>query len=164
MLCKVTHCAGRVLANTRPHQLRWDDREMGTAIYLMYKNAVRWLPLLVESPQKHRLFLQLFFMHDNCPCHRLRYYLVPTASDRKLGGVWEQGCWDDYQFSVDVYPPYTSTRCSQHTSSHATHTYLHIPPPPHTHTHTIPPSTPTYTPLSPSHTGLSGTSVSNVAA
>jgi len=29
MLCKVTHCAGRVSANTRPHQLRWGDREMG---------------------------------------------------------------------------------------------------------------------------------------
>ena len=32
MLHKVTHCAGRVSANTRPHQLRWGDREMGTAI------------------------------------------------------------------------------------------------------------------------------------
>ena len=32
MLCKVTHCAGRVSANTRPHQLCWGDREMGTAI------------------------------------------------------------------------------------------------------------------------------------
>ena len=32
MLCKVTHCAGRVSANTRPHQLHWGDREMGTAI------------------------------------------------------------------------------------------------------------------------------------
>ena len=30
-LCKVTHCAGRVSANTRPHQVRWGDREMGTA-------------------------------------------------------------------------------------------------------------------------------------
>ena len=32
MLCKVSHCAGRISANTRPHQLRWGDREMGTAI------------------------------------------------------------------------------------------------------------------------------------
>ena len=32
MLYKVTHCAGRVLANTRPHQLRWGEWEMGTAI------------------------------------------------------------------------------------------------------------------------------------
>ena len=31
MLCKVTHCTGHVLANTRPHQLRWGDQEMGTA-------------------------------------------------------------------------------------------------------------------------------------
>ena len=26
MLCKVSHCAGRVLANTRPHQLCWGDQ------------------------------------------------------------------------------------------------------------------------------------------
>ena len=32
MWCKVTHCAGRVLANTRPHQLCWGDWDMGTAI------------------------------------------------------------------------------------------------------------------------------------
>ena len=32
MLCKVTHCTGRVSANTRPHQLRWGDQKMGTAI------------------------------------------------------------------------------------------------------------------------------------
>ena len=36
MLCKVTHCAGHVSANTRPHQLRWGDREMGTAIWHSY--------------------------------------------------------------------------------------------------------------------------------
>ena len=29
MLCKVTHCAGCVLANTRPHQLHLGDWEMG---------------------------------------------------------------------------------------------------------------------------------------
>ena len=32
MLCKVTHCAGRVSANTRPRQLCWGDWEIGTAI------------------------------------------------------------------------------------------------------------------------------------
>ena len=32
MLCKVTHCAGCVLANTRPHQLRCGNWEMRTAI------------------------------------------------------------------------------------------------------------------------------------
>ena len=32
MLCKVTHCAGHISANTRPHQLCWGDREMGTTI------------------------------------------------------------------------------------------------------------------------------------
>ena len=32
MLRQVIHCAGLVLANTRPHQLHWGDMEMGTAI------------------------------------------------------------------------------------------------------------------------------------
>ena len=32
MLRKVIHYAGRVSANTRPHQLRWGDQEMETAI------------------------------------------------------------------------------------------------------------------------------------
>ena len=32
MLYKVTLYAERVSANTRPHQLRWGDREMWTAI------------------------------------------------------------------------------------------------------------------------------------
>ena len=32
MLCKGTHCVGHLLANTRSHQLRWGDQEMGTAI------------------------------------------------------------------------------------------------------------------------------------
>ena len=30
MLCKVTHCAGHISTNTRPHH--WGDREMGTAV------------------------------------------------------------------------------------------------------------------------------------
>ena len=36
MLCKVTHCTGCILANTRPHQLCWSDQEMGTAIPCMH--------------------------------------------------------------------------------------------------------------------------------
>ena len=40
MLYKVIHCAGHILANTRPHQLHWGDREMGQV-----QNAVRWLAL-----------------------------------------------------------------------------------------------------------------------
>lgn len=29
---KITHCAEHISANTTPHQLHWDDREMGAAI------------------------------------------------------------------------------------------------------------------------------------
>ena len=63
MLCKVTYCAGRISANTRPHQLRWGDREMGTAISCTECSQVAGLiQKLVETPRKHRLFVQLFFV------------------------------------------------------------------------------------------------------
>ena len=32
MLYKFTHCVRYILANTKPDQLHWGDREMGTAI------------------------------------------------------------------------------------------------------------------------------------
>ena len=52
MLRKVTHCAGRVSANTRPHQLRWGDREMGTAISCTKCSQVAgFIQKLVETPR-----------------------------------------------------------------------------------------------------------------
>ena len=63
MLRKVTHCAGRVSANTRPHQLRWGDREMGTAISCTECSQVAGLiQKLVETPRKYRVFVQLLFV------------------------------------------------------------------------------------------------------
>ena len=41
VVCKVTHCAGCISANTRPPQLHWDNREMGTTISCA--NTVRGL-------------------------------------------------------------------------------------------------------------------------
>ena len=61
MLCKVTYCAGRVSANTRPHQLRWGDREMGTAISCTECSQVAGLiQKSVETPRNHGLFVQLY--------------------------------------------------------------------------------------------------------
>ena len=63
MLCKVTHCTGHISANTRPPQLCWGDQEMGTAILCIECSQVAGLiQELVETPQKHRLFVQLFFV------------------------------------------------------------------------------------------------------
>ena len=63
MLCKVTHCAGRVSANTRPHQLHWGDREMGTATSCIVCSQVAGLiQKSAETPRKHHLFIQLFFV------------------------------------------------------------------------------------------------------
>ena len=61
MLCKVTHCTGCVSANTKPHQLRWGDWEMGTAISCIECSQVAGLiQKSAETPRKHRLFVQLF--------------------------------------------------------------------------------------------------------
>ena len=57
MLYKVTHCAGRILANTRPHQLRWGDQEMRTA---MDKHTMNYISLekkgldVMQSHPLHR--------------------------------------------------------------------------------------------------------------
>ena len=42
MICKVTHCTGRILANTtcRPHELCWSDRETATSFILHSTSGV----------------------------------------------------------------------------------------------------------------------------
>ena len=56
MLRKVTHCAGRVSANTRPHQLRWGDREMGTAISCTkYSQVAGLIQKLEEIPRSSKV-------------------------------------------------------------------------------------------------------------
>ena len=55
MFRKVTHCAGRGSANTRPHQLRWGDQEMGTAISCTKCSQVAGLiQKLVETPRNSK--------------------------------------------------------------------------------------------------------------
>ena len=45
-VCKVTHCTGRISANTRPHQLRWGDREMETVFTFRFITFIRLYKLL----------------------------------------------------------------------------------------------------------------------
>ena len=51
-------------ANTRPHQLRsGGDQEIGTAIsFTECSQMVGLIQKSVKTPQKHRLFVQLFFV------------------------------------------------------------------------------------------------------
>ena len=56
MLRKVTHCAGRISANTRPHQLRWGDWEMGTAISCTkYSQVAGLIQKLEEIPRSSKV-------------------------------------------------------------------------------------------------------------
>ena len=60
MLYKVTHCAERVSANIRPHQLCWGDRKMGTPISCIEGSQMAGLiQKVVENPRKHRLSMCL---------------------------------------------------------------------------------------------------------
>ena len=62
---KVTHHAGRVLANSRPHQLRWGDCEMGTAISFTKCSQIasRIQKMGIRSPKaSYLIFVQLSFV------------------------------------------------------------------------------------------------------
>ena len=49
-LCKVIHCAGCVLTNTKPHQLSRDDREMGPATSrTKYSQVASLINMVVRS-------------------------------------------------------------------------------------------------------------------
>ena len=53
MLYKFTHCVRHILANTKPDQLRWGDREMGTAISCIECSQMPSLnEKVVENPSK----------------------------------------------------------------------------------------------------------------
>ena len=70
------------MANTRPHQLRWGDREIGTAISCTECSQVAGLiQKSVETSRKHRLFLQLFFMQLSFV---RRSYVVIVIVDRHM--------------------------------------------------------------------------------
>ena len=57
MLCKVIH------RNSRPHQLRWGDWEMGTAISCTEcSQTTRLIQKVARDSLKARLFVQLFFL------------------------------------------------------------------------------------------------------
>ena len=89
MLYKVIHFAGCVSANTRPHQLRWGDQEMGTAIECSQMAGL--IQKVVENPRKHCLFMQLFMSHSHTA------YIAPPKCgmrDATYVGRWvkHEGC------------------------------------------------------------------------
>ena len=80
MLFKVTHCAGCVSPNTRPHQLRWGDREMGTAILCIECiHMAGLIQKVTENLQKYHLFVRLFFVQLSFDRHTLRCALINSV-------------------------------------------------------------------------------------
>ena len=89
MLCKVTHCTGRILTNTRPHQLHWGDWEvgwgdyweMGTSISCIECSHVAGLMNILEYKNADNLFLlrdlPVVVVNDNCMHDKRRK--IPVA-------------------------------------------------------------------------------------
>ena len=96
MLCKVTHCTWRISANTRPHQLRWGDQEMGTAISCIKRSQVAGLIQRVgrsslEASSLRAAVLRAAFFVWNRNCHVLSmcaYTCISTASQVKIAFIW----------------------------------------------------------------------------
>ena len=96
MLRKVTHCAGRVSANTRPHQLRWGDREMGTAISCTKCSQVAGLiQKLVETPRSSKV-------PSLRPAVLQRLYTIATQDIRTKGSCTKNS-WTKRRYSVSHY-------------------------------------------------------------
>ena len=90
MICKVTLRTGHILTNTRPHQLRWGDQEMETAISYTKCSQVADLiqKRLVEAAQNHCLFVQLSLFED--PSVRIiavRCRCAETCVLKRWGGI-----------------------------------------------------------------------------
>ena len=70
MSCKVTHCAGCISANTRPHQLHWGDRKMVTGISCTeYSEVAGLIQKVCRSSSEASCSCLSFEDHSNRICH-----------------------------------------------------------------------------------------------
>ena len=92
MLCKVTHCAGRILANTRPHQLCWGDREMAITISCTKCSQVAGLTQKVSRSSLKSSFLCVYIWYFNPPsaptyAHTNNFYTLCVMPCRKADRI-----------------------------------------------------------------------------
>ena len=106
MICIVTHCIGCISTNTRPHQLHWDDWEMGSAVLCMQihaQNAVGWLALFrpVEAQRMFATCCVTSLINDIISCTR-NMLNHPGASKQIAFGMSTQTC--SYSSSQTTMP------------------------------------------------------------
>ena len=70
MLCKVTHCAGYISANTRPHQLHWGDWETATSCAQGQYNSVSY----------KRRFVLIIINLENISCLDVMHMWIPSST------------------------------------------------------------------------------------
>ena len=77
MLCKVHHCAGHVLANTRLHQLCWGDWEMGTAVSCAFSN-------ILSAESTYILYSGKFLRGSSFTTFTIKHQLVKISSSKNV--------------------------------------------------------------------------------
>ena len=82
---QVTYCAGCVLANSKPHCLRWGDWEMGTTINV--RGCMALSKRLTEAPQKTFSLCSCHLLEDcmqvlNSPIHPKNVFQMKTSTCR----------------------------------------------------------------------------------
>ena len=87
MLCKVTHCARHISANTRPHQLHWGDtRQSRIAVSLLHSSSVlshlkhciaELLLELVHIPHMYNIHCTYCIAHNVYVYRTISYVSIP---------------------------------------------------------------------------------------
>ena len=85
MLCKVTHCAGCVSADTRPHKLCQCDQEMGTAI-LSHKNLLESVSAHVHTHKFNHLANSIHSSMNSLETDN-EYFPKPTSVRNRPGYI-----------------------------------------------------------------------------
>ena len=89
MLCKVTHCVGCVLANTRPHKLCQCDQEMGTAASCTLSHAKISLRSVSAHVHTHKFNHLANSIHSSMNSLETdnEYFTKPTSVRNKSGYI-----------------------------------------------------------------------------
>ena len=93
MLCKVTHCAGCILANTRPHQLHWGDWEVGgtaTISCIECSQVAGLIQKSVETPQKASSLRTAYQLQFEQTFH---FSMKKGAAYKAISKYWNRTGW-----------------------------------------------------------------------
>ena len=101
MLCKDTHCTEWIVDNTRPHQLHWDDWEMGLLPHA--QNAVRWLALCIWPAHLCKQWFHKHLFHISWTLSKCVEWGIETEV---LDLVMHRHWWVEYVVCLSLHGDY----------------------------------------------------------